>query len=58
MTNHTNQADESIGPELPKVPPEDWIGSMKEKMKILGDIIAPASDESDWEVLDDNHVGV
>jgi prevent-host-death family protein len=30
----------------------DWIGSMKE-MKILGDIISPASDEDDWEVLRD-----
>ena len=30
----------------------DWIGSMKE-MKILGDIISPANDEDDWEVLRD-----
>jgi prevent-host-death family protein len=30
----------------------DWIGSMKD-MKILGDIISPASDEDDWEVLRD-----
>jgi prevent-host-death family protein len=29
----------------------DWIGSMKGKMKILGDIVSPACDESDWEVL-------
>ena len=31
----------------------DWIGSMKGKSKILGDIISPASDPSDWEVLRD-----
>lgn len=31
----------------------DWIGSMKGKSKILGDIISPATDESDWEVLRD-----
>ena len=31
----------------------DWMGSMKGKSKILGDIIAPASDEYDWEVLRD-----
>ena len=31
----------------------DWIGSMKGKMEILGDIIAPASDPDDWEVLRD-----
>jgi len=30
----------------------DWIGLMKE-MKILGDIISPANDEDDWEVLRD-----
>lgn len=29
----------------------DWIGSMKDSMKILGDIVSPASEEDDWEVL-------
>ena len=29
----------------------EWIGSMKGKIKILGDIVSPACDESDWEVL-------
>ena len=31
----------------------DWIGSMKGQSKILGDIISPASDPEDWEVLRD-----
>lgn len=31
----------------------DWMGSMKGKSKILGDIISPASEEYDWEVLRD-----
>jgi prevent-host-death family protein len=31
----------------------DWMGSMKGRMEILGDIISPATDESDWEVLRD-----
>ena len=31
----------------------DWIGSMKGRMEILGDIVSPASDESDWEALRD-----
>ena len=31
----------------------DWIGSMKGRMEILGDIISPASDPDDWEVLRD-----
>lgn len=29
----------------------DWIGSMKESGEILGDIVAPAADPEDWEVL-------
>ena len=29
------------------------IGSMRGKMEILGDIISPASDEDEWEVLRD-----
>lgn len=39
------------------IPPEteerSWIGSMKHEMKILGDIVSPGSDESDWEALRD-----
>jgi prevent-host-death family protein len=31
----------------------DWIGSMKGRIEILGDIVSPANDESDWEVLRD-----
>lgn len=31
----------------------DWIGSMKDTMKIMGDIVSPANDEKDWEVLRD-----
>ncbi len=30
-----------------------WIGSMKDTMKITGDIISPATDEDEWEVLRD-----
>jgi len=31
----------------------DWMGSMKDTMKIVGDIVAPASEESEWEALGD-----
>ena len=34
-------------------PAADWMGSMKEEIEILGDIVGPASDENDWEVLRD-----
>jgi prevent-host-death family protein len=30
-----------------------WIGSMKDSMEIVGDIIAPANEEDEWEVLRD-----
>jgi len=31
----------------------DWMGSMKNRIEILDDIVSPATDESDWEVLRD-----
>jgi len=31
----------------------DWMGSMKDTIQILGDIVSPANDEGDWEVLQD-----
>jgi antitoxin (DNA-binding transcriptional repressor) of toxin-antitoxin stability system len=40
-----------VHPPSPKA--GDWIGSMKGSMKIVGDIVSPASEESDWEVLRD-----
>lgn len=42
-----------LGPPKPKPAPADWMGSMKGEVKILGDIISPASDPEDWEVLRD-----
>jgi prevent-host-death family protein len=30
-----------------------WIGSMKGTFEILGDIVSPANDENEWEVLRD-----
>lgn len=30
---------------------KNWMGSMAGTVRIKGDIIAPASDEKDWEVL-------
>jgi prevent-host-death family protein len=29
---------------------EAWIGSMKDSIEILGDIVSPATDEGEWEV--------
>ena len=32
---------------------EAWFGSMKDTFEILGDIVSPANDEDEWEVLRD-----
>ena len=40
-----------IIPPPPAEGSRDWIGSLKGTAKITGDIIAPASDEEDWEAL-------
>lgn len=32
---------------------EKWFGSMKDTMRITGDIVSPANDEDEWEVLRD-----
>ncbi len=40
-------------PVSPKAGPGDWFGSMKDEIQILGDIISPANDEDEWEVLRD-----
>ena len=41
-----------VPPHLPKRP-KRWLGSMAGTARILGDIVSPASDESDWEALND-----
>lgn len=41
---------------VPPAPPKNdgsWIGSMKGKMEILGDIVSPVMDENDWEAAQD-----
>jgi prevent-host-death family protein len=42
---------EVVPPSLPDRPP-GWLGSLRASGRIEGEIISPASDEADWEVLD------
>ncbi len=43
-----------ISPTPPPPPkPREWLGSLKDSVKITGDIISPVLDEKDWEVLED-----
>jgi prevent-host-death family protein len=34
-------------------PSAGWIGSMKNTIEIVGDVVSPANDEDDWEALRD-----
>lgn len=52
VTRHGKPVAEIIPPS-PVQDRSAWIGSMKGKMEILGDIISPAADEDEWEVLRD-----
>ncbi len=52
ITRHGKPIAEVVPPS-PVLDHTAWIGSMKGKMEILGDIISPASDEDEWEVLRD-----
>lgn len=40
-----------VVPPSASVRPRRWLGSLKGTARIVGDIISPAADESDWEVL-------
>lgn len=31
----------------------DWLGSMKDEIKILGDIVSPANEPNEWEAIRD-----
>ncbi len=40
-----------VSPPPPPAKTESWMGSLKDTVEIKGDIISPASNEQDWEVL-------
>ena len=40
-----------VVPPPPKPRPKRWLGDMAGTGKIIGDIISPATDESDWDAL-------
>jgi len=52
VTRHGKPLAEIV-PATQKVDRKEWIRSMQGSGKTLGDIIAPAVDEDDWEVLRD-----
>ncbi len=42
-----------IVPPSPTAEPGDWLGSMTDTTEIVGDIVAPVIEQSDWEALHD-----
>ncbi|MGH9366628.1 MAG: type II toxin-antitoxin system Phd/YefM family antitoxin [Thermoanaerobaculia bacterium] len=40
-----------VVPPSTSVRPKRWLGCLEGTVRIVGDIVSPASDESDWEVL-------
>ncbi len=50
VTRFGEPVAEVVPPPAPKRP-ASWIGSFEGTAQILGDIVSPASDEEDWEVL-------
>jgi len=42
-----------VVPPAPAAGPTDWLGSLADTMEILGDIVSPVIEESDWEALRD-----
>jgi prevent-host-death family protein len=42
-----------VVPPAPSAQPADWLGSMAGTIEIVGDIISPVAEETDWEALRD-----
>ena len=40
-----------VVPPSPPPRPKNWIGSMSSTARVAGDIVSPATEEGDWEVL-------
>lgn len=52
ITRHGKPVAEVV-PSEPPVDRSKWIGSMKGKIEIKGDIVSPAFDRDEWEMLRD-----
>ena len=42
-----------VTPPPPPPEPDKWLGCMKDRIEIMGDIISPVLNEKEWEVLKD-----
>jgi prevent-host-death family protein len=53
ITRHGKPIAEVIPAKSPGMDRAAWMGSLRGSIEILGDIISPATDEDEWEVLRD-----
>ena len=51
ITRHGKPVAEVVSPS-PPARPDGWLGSMSSTGRIVGDVVAPAADETDWEALE------
>jgi antitoxin (DNA-binding transcriptional repressor) of toxin-antitoxin stability system len=51
LVTRFGKAIAEVVPPPPKPRPEHWLGALESTGKIKEDIISPATDEKDWEVL-------
>jgi prevent-host-death family protein len=42
-----------VVPPSVRARPSNWMGSLADSMDIVGDIVSPATEERDWEALQD-----
>lgn len=53
VTRHGKPVADVVPSSPPTIDRDAWIGSLTGTVEIKGDIISPADDEDDWEVLRD-----
>ncbi len=51
LVTRFGEAVAEIVPPPPPARPDDWIGSMRSTGRIADDLVAPASEESDWDAF-------
>jgi hypothetical protein len=50
---NSNKPKAQGGNSIPTDDRSRWIASMRDSIEIIGDIVSPANDEEDWEILRD-----
>lgn len=40
-----------VVPAQPEAPTAEWLGAMKDRGRVVGDLVAPAAEADDWDAL-------